>query len=133
MPRRLPRSFNCPAELTLAVIGGKWKTAILCYLSQRQMRYSELRRLLPQLSDKVLSERLRELEHNGLVVKTISPAARAVTVYGLSERGESLQPMLNEVYRWGAEHASIYGVRCALQPLGIMREVLSGQALAAET
>lgn len=97
------------------------------------MRYSELRRLLPQLSDKVLSDRLRELEYNGLVVKNASHSARSVTVYGLSERGESLQPMLNEVYRWGAEHASFYGVRCALQPLGVMREVLSSEALAVET
>ncbi|HZT03757.1 MAG TPA: helix-turn-helix domain-containing protein [Steroidobacteraceae bacterium] len=129
MPRRLPRSFNCPAEFTLAMIGGKWRTAILCYLSRHPMRYSELRRLLPQLSDKVLSERLRELEFNGLVTRNIRLEPSSVTVYGLSERGQSLQIMLNEARRWGAEHANIYGVRCDLRSLAVVRDAAPDQPL----
>ena len=61
MSKRLPKTFNCPTEFTLAVLGGKWKTVILCYLKQQPWRYSDLRKLVPELSDKMLTERLRDL------------------------------------------------------------------------
>jgi len=96
---------------------------MLWYLNLRPMRYSELRRLLPNVSDKVLSERLRELECSGLVRRTTSKKEPPVTVYGLSERGESLQPMSNEVCRWGAEYAGISGVRCAQPQPGNERDL----------
>jgi len=111
MARRIPRSFGCPAEFTLVILGGKWKSAILCYLRMQPMRYSELRRVLPQLSDKVLSERLRELEGAGLVVRDVEGAAPAITLYRLSPRGESLRPVLSLVDKWALEHANAYGVR----------------------
>src|SRR4029077_17833579 len=66
MVNRLARSFNCPTEFTLQVLGGKWKTVILCYLKMGPFRYAELRKLIPNLSDKVLSQRLRELTEAGL-------------------------------------------------------------------
>lgn len=85
------------------------------------MRYSELRRILSQVSDKVLTERLRELEYHGLVTRDLERVASAVTVYRLSARGESLEPMLSAVYRWGVDHAKTYGVRCDFRPVSITR------------
>ena len=70
MGNRLAKSFNCPTEFTLQVLGGKWKTVILCYLKVRPLRYAELRKLIPKLSDKMLSQRLRELTDAGLVSHT---------------------------------------------------------------
>jgi predicted transcriptional regulator len=67
MANKLPKSFLCPTEFTLAVLGGKWKTVILCYLNQRPCRYSELRKFMPNVSDKVLTERLRDLKASELI------------------------------------------------------------------
>jgi DNA-binding HxlR family transcriptional regulator len=78
------------------------------------MRYSQFRRLLPELSDKVLSERLHELEESGLVTREVERDGPSVTVYRLSSRGESLRPVLASVYKWGLEHASVYGARWAI-------------------
>jgi DNA-binding HxlR family transcriptional regulator len=69
MKRQFPKVFRCPTELTLDVLGGKWKTVILCFLKQRSCRYAELRKLMPNLSDKVLTDRLSGLVEAGLVVK----------------------------------------------------------------
>jgi HxlR-like helix-turn-helix len=63
MGKKLPRFFHCPTEFTLHMLGGKWKTVILCFLKERPCRYAELRKLLPKLSDKMLTERLHILRH----------------------------------------------------------------------
>ena len=76
MSKRLPKTFNCPTEFTLAVLGGKWKTVILCYLKQQPWRYSDLRKLVPELSDKMLTERLRDLMGIGLVLHHKQGAGR---------------------------------------------------------
>ncbi|MBO0757231.1 MAG: helix-turn-helix transcriptional regulator, partial [Bradyrhizobiaceae bacterium] len=73
MAKRLPKQFNCPTEFTLAVLGGKWKTVILCYLKERPCRYAELRKLLPTLSDKMLTERLADLVASGLIMRKRLP------------------------------------------------------------
>jgi len=114
MARRLSKSFGCPAEFTLQVLGGKWKTVIMCYLKERPMRYGELRKMLPHMSDKVLTERLRELEDTGLVARTVKGADGKGVTYRLSTRGESLRSVLTSVYRWGVEHRDAYGVRFSL-------------------
>ena len=64
MTRPLATRFNCPTEFALTVLGGKWKTIILAYLSERPCHYGELRQLLPGLSDKVLTERLKDLQQS---------------------------------------------------------------------
>ena len=107
--KKLPSVFHCPTEFTLAVLGGKWKTVILCYLKQRPLRYSELRKLLPRLSDKVLTERLRDLIAFGLVVHRKDGAAASGT-YALTARGRSLGDVLRPLYLWGRGNAAEYRV-----------------------
>ena len=110
MTKKLATKFNCPSEFALEVLGGKWKTVILCYLEYRPMGYGELRRLLPALSDKMLSERLRELVEKELVTKMQAQARRSSAVYKLSAKGRSLGSLLQELYDWGASNAAAFGV-----------------------
>jgi DNA-binding HxlR family transcriptional regulator len=112
MSKRLPKTFNCPTEFTLAVLGGKWKTVILCYLKQQPWRYSDLRRLVPELSDKVLTERLRDLIAVGLVLHHRQGADRGNTGhYALTAKGRSLGNLLHQIYNWGDQHAKLFDVK----------------------
>jgi DNA-binding HxlR family transcriptional regulator len=108
----LPRHFGCATEFTLTVLGGKWKTVILCYLKQQPLRYGELRSLLPKLSDKVLTERLRELEEVGLVARSAMPQLSGNNGYHLTDRGASLGEVLTILYAWGEMHSGTFGVTC---------------------
>lgn len=108
--KRLPTYFHCPTEFTLAVLGGKWKTVILSYLKERPCRYAELRRLVPRLSDKVLSERLRDLTRSGLVARG-EPAGTRTYSYCLTEKGRSLSELLQHLYAWGVKNSGSFGVR----------------------
>jgi len=114
MPKKLTKRFNCPTEFTLAVLGGKWKTVILCYLKQRPLRYAELRTLIPTLSDKVLSERLQELVAVGLVARRSADGNGKGQVYGLTRKGMSLGELLAGLYGWGRQHAAAFGVHVGL-------------------
>ncbi len=104
-----PKKYRCATELTLNVLGGKWKTVILCFLGRRPCRYGELRRLMPNLSDKVLTERLADLIDSGLILKKARPGAAKVEFYMLSGRARSLQHILQNLYAWGKSHAAEYG------------------------
>jgi len=108
--KRLATYFHCPTEFTLAVLGGKWKTVILSYLKERPCRYAELRRLVPRLSDKVLTERLRDLTRSGLVARQEPTASRTHT-YFLTEKGRSLNELLQQLYAWGLKNSGSFGVR----------------------
>jgi DNA-binding HxlR family transcriptional regulator len=110
MAKRLATYFHCPTEFTLAVLDGKWKTVILCYLKERPCRYAELRKLVPRLSDKVLTERLRDLTKSGLVGRQQTVGSRTTT-YTLTEKGRSLSALLQHLYSWGVENSSSFGVR----------------------
>ena len=110
MTRPLATRFNCPTEFALTVLDGKWKTIILAYLSERPCRYGELRRLLPGLSDKVLSERLKDLQRSGLVARGKTSISKSLPPYVLTTRGATLKPILTDLYAWGSKHAASFGV-----------------------
>ena len=110
MSKPLAKAFNCPTEFALSVLGGKWKTILLAYLSERPCSYAELRRLVPKLSDKVLSERLRDLERSGLIVRDTQRGTSRRRTYQLTPRGRSLEPVLRNLYAWGEEHAAAFRV-----------------------
>jgi DNA-binding HxlR family transcriptional regulator len=99
--KRLKASYGCPVELALAFVGGKWKTLILAWLKEAPHRYGDLRARLPGISDKMLTERLKDLERLELIEKQPGDGESA-TVYRLTERGESLRPVLDALYQWGA-------------------------------
>jgi len=98
--KRLKARYGCPVELALDFVGGKWKTLILAWLKEAPHRYGDLRARLPDISDKMLTERLKDLERLELIQKR-AVEGEAV-VYQLTERGESLRPVLDALYQWGA-------------------------------
>ena len=106
--RAVSKIYGCPVELALDMIGGKWKTVIVARLKQGPMRYGELRRAIPNLSDKVLTERLRDLETRGLVIRGADGR------YALTERGLSLAPALQALFDWGTIIAPEVGAKIKL-------------------
>lgn len=96
--------LNCSIEYTLKKIGGKWKTVILWHLGvDGNFRYNELRRLLPGVTHKVLSEQLKELEDDGFIDRkqfnTIPPKVE----YSMTEKGKTILPILEQMHKWGTE------------------------------
>lgn len=127
MAKKLPKSFHCPTEFTLTVLGGKWKTVILCFLKERPCRYAELRKLLPRLSDKMLTERLHELMDSGLVVRkrrTVGPSRE----YMLTARGRQLTSVLRDIDAWGAQNAPSFGVKVGAPMTELENERKAGLA-----
>ena len=96
--------YNCPIEATVSLIGGKSKAIILWHLIDATLRFSELQRLIPQATPKMLTQQLRELEADGLVDRKVYPVVPPRTEYSLSETGKSLSPILLDLCHWGKEH-----------------------------
>lgn len=109
MARRLRRSFSCGVELALEMLGGKWKPVILAHLKEGALRYGELRARIPALSDKMLTQRLRDLEAMGLVRRRKSGDRGAPSSYALTLRAESLRPALGALNDWGNKVAKEVG------------------------
>lgn len=105
MPRprheRFDCSPGCPVEATLALIGGKWKGVVLWHLLQGTLRFNEIRRRLPNVTQRMLTNQLRELEVDGFVIRTVYPEVPPKVEYSLSERGRSLEPVILALKAWG--------------------------------
>jgi len=99
--RSLTCSPGCAVEATLDLIDGKWKGLILYHLLQGTRRFNELRRLMPAISAKVLAETLRDLEHAGLVERTVYPEVPPRVEYALSAHGRTVEPVIEAVRMWG--------------------------------
>lgn len=101
---------NCPVVATLDIIGGKYKPLILWHLVGGKQRFGELRRLIPQATQKMLTQQLRELETDGLVVRTVYPVVPPKVEYCLSELGESIKPVLDAICGWGTDYLRENGI-----------------------
>jgi DNA-binding HxlR family transcriptional regulator len=99
------KTINCEKELTLAVIGGKWKLIILWHLGlEGTKRFSELKKLIPNITQKMLTNQLRELEEDQLIHRKVYPEVPPRVEYSLSDYGESLMPVLQMMYDWGKNY-----------------------------
>lgn len=96
--------YNSPIEHTIGMIGGKYKAIILWHLIGGTLRFSELQRLIPQATAKMLTQQLRELESDELVERKVYPVVPPKTEYSLTEKGKSLSPIMMDLCRWGKEH-----------------------------
>ena len=96
--------FQNPVELALHVIGGKWKMPILWRLKDRVWRYGELRRALPKISHKMLTQHLREMEQAGLVERTVHPVVPPHVDYEITKIGMTTIPAIEALRSWGAEY-----------------------------
>ena len=95
------RSFQCPVELSLSVLQGKWKILILWHLRNDVLRYSELRKMMPKITHKMLSQQLKELEADGIVFREVYPVVPPKVEYSLTQEGLTLVPMLEALQQWG--------------------------------
>ena len=94
----------CPVTATLSIIGGKWKAVILYCLSFGERRFGEIAVRIPNISRKVLSSQLKELENDGLISRTQYKEIPPRVEYALTERGKSLDPVLSAMATWGDAH-----------------------------
>lgn len=98
------KNLHCPVGTTLQMIGGKYKALILWHLIDGALRHGELQRLIPQATPKMLTQQLRELEGDNLLVRTVYPVVPPKVEYALTEFGLSLKPILQSMYNWGADY-----------------------------
>ena len=101
--------YQCSMELTLDLIGGKWKALILWHLQDQILRFSELRRTLPKITQKMLTQQLRELEASGLVSRVVYTQVPPKVEYSLTAAGRSLLPVLEQLCSWGQNFACTHG------------------------
>jgi DNA-binding HxlR family transcriptional regulator len=101
--RRNPVS-DCPLTAALAAISGKWKLIIIYWLAESPRHFAALRKLMPSISQKVLTEQLRELAADGIVDRHARGSVPSPVVYSLTDYGRSLLPIVENVRRWGRGH-----------------------------
>jgi DNA-binding HxlR family transcriptional regulator len=106
LPRaKLTRNFpGCPVEATLSFLDGKWKGVILFHLMGGTLRFNELRRKLPSVTQRMMTKQLRELEESGLVSRTVFPVVPPRVDYALTPLGETLKPVIKALAAWGEEN-----------------------------
>jgi DNA-binding HxlR family transcriptional regulator len=95
---------NSPVNTTLDVIGGKWKPLIMWFLNQKTMRFNELTREIAGVTQKMLTQQLRELEKEGLVIRKVYAEVPPRVEYSISEYGRTLEPVLRTMAEWGDLH-----------------------------
>ncbi|KHD08952.1 hypothetical protein PN36_10000 [Candidatus Thiomargarita nelsonii] len=95
------KKYNCPVEATLSVIGGKWKCLIIHHLIDGTKRFNELRRLIPAITQRMLTSQLRELEADRIVNRKVYAQVPPKTEYSLTELGKTLEPVLWAMHDWG--------------------------------
>ncbi|MGO4403299.1 winged helix-turn-helix transcriptional regulator [Bosea sp. RAF48] len=118
MPPRFKEPYcsaACPVEATLGLIGGKWKGIALYHLMGGTLRFNEIRRRVPGVTQRMLTTQLRELEADGLIVRVVYPEVPPRVEYSLSAKGRTLEPVILALKAWGEAHAHAPQPRSAAQ------------------
>ena len=95
--------LGCPVEVCTEVIGAKWKGKLLYILFTGTKRYGELRKLIPDTTQRMLTLQLRELEEDGIIERKVYAEVPSRVEYSISERGQSLKPVIDAMWHWGKE------------------------------
>ena len=100
------KQYNCYFEMTLDIMGGKWKPIILYYINYNGVaRHSDLKRFIPSINERMLTRQLRELENDMLITRKVYPVVPPKVEYSLTESGKSLIPILTSLIEWGKNYA----------------------------
>lgn len=100
------KQYNCYFEMTLDIMGGKWKPIILYYINHNGVaRHSDLKRFIPSINERMLTRQLRELENDMLITRKVYPVVPPKVEYSLTESGKSLIPILTSLIEWGKNYA----------------------------
>lgn len=95
----------CPVGTTLDIIGGKWKVLILYHLNTQTRRFNELQRLMPAITQRMLTLQLRELEGDGIVHREVYAQVPPKVEYSLTPFGQTLMPVIGAIHDWGVRYA----------------------------
>ena len=107
--RLLNGEYNCEKELTLSLMSGKWKIVILWHLGHEgPLRYGELFRLFKNISNRILTKQLRELEQDGIIYRNVFDEVPPRVEYHLTELGRTLVPIVDEMFEWGKTNMQYY-------------------------
>lgn len=105
LSRLFSKTFNCEKELTLTIIGGKWKMLIMWHLGKEgTKRFGELKSMMPGITQRMLVSQLRELEEDQIVHRKVYPVVPPKVEYSLTEQGRSLMPILESLDEWGKNY-----------------------------
>ena len=108
--KQLKPQYKCSLELAMDLVGGKWKLFLLWHLSSGTKRFSELKRGMGDITQKMLTLQLRELEHAGIVSRTVYPVVPPRVEYAMTARGRALVPALEELCVWSQNYAEAEGI-----------------------
>lgn len=106
----LQEETHCPVEATIGLIGGKYKSLILWKLAGGTLRFSQLKREVSCATPKMLTQQLRELEADGLIVRKVFPVVPPKVEYSLTDFGKSIRPVLEAMYAWGSGYLARQGL-----------------------
>ena len=104
------KTFSCPVEATISLIGGKYKAIILWHLVGKTLRFSELSRLVTSATPKMLTQQLRELENDGLIHRVVYPVVPPKVEYSLTPLGTSFIPRLSSICDWGNNYLKVNNI-----------------------
>ncbi|MEJ7647016.1 MAG: helix-turn-helix domain-containing protein [Chryseolinea sp.] len=103
------RTFFCPVEVTMSIMGGKWTAPILWYLKGKTLRFNELRKLLVTISEKVMIKELKTLEKVGLIERKSYAEVPPRVEYSISAYGKTIIPIVDLISKWGDAHSKKFG------------------------
>ena len=100
------KEYCCPVGAAIDEIGGKWKHPILWALNEGKLRFNEIHKTLPDVSQRMLTKQLRELEKDNLISRKVYPEVPVKVEYSITEKGKSVIPILDALCKWGKQYCS---------------------------
>lgn len=110
MERDKALTHGCPVAAAMEVIGGKYKVIIIWNLIGKTLRYNQLKKAIPQITPKMLSQQLKELEADGIINRMLYPVVPPKTEYSLTEIGKTLTPLIKGLCEWGRAYYQVMGI-----------------------
>ena len=104
MSKQRQDEYKCPLEVTMEIIGGKYKGVIIGHLIDKTLRYNELQKLISHATPKMLIQQLKELEADGIIQRKLYPVVPPKTEYSLTDFGQTLAPILDAMCDWGTDY-----------------------------
>jgi DNA-binding HxlR family transcriptional regulator len=103
------KDYKCPIEVTMDILGGKWRSLIFWHLGQKKLRFGELQKIVPGISKKVLTEHLKNLEKRGFIEREVFPEVPPRVEYSITSKGKKLLEVLKVMEKWGRDFLETEG------------------------
>ncbi|MBI5726419.1 MAG: helix-turn-helix transcriptional regulator [Ignavibacteriales bacterium] len=120
------KTYHCAMDVTMSVIGGKWKTVVLWYLRNKPVRFGELKKMIPDITEKMLSLQLKALEEDGLIKREVFAEVPLRVEYSMTEFGNSIVPVLEAIANWGRKLGHEKGILEEVAERKSLRKIKKG-------